>query len=160
YDLTLGMYIAICLLCGMYLLNFYRLPHDSPLENIGVVRLLFGFAFLTLGFYLLPALFKHNENGTAQRPNGTIYAWIDSFLLPEPEPMTDKAWTGNLPQAVADVRALAQKTGERKFIFIDFTGETCTNCKINERSVFPKPEIQKLFQQYTLVKMYTDKVPD
>src|SRR5262249_12227155 len=29
YDLVLGMWIAIGLLCGLYLLNIYRLPHDS-----------------------------------------------------------------------------------------------------------------------------------
>jgi len=160
YDLTLGTYVAICLLCGLYLLSVYRLPYDSPLDNIGVPRLLFGFAFLTLGFYLVPALFKQNETGAAQRPNGTVYAWIDSFLLPEPEPTASKFWTGNLAQAVTDARTFQQKTGERRLIFIDFTGETCTNCKINERSVFPKPEIQKLFQHYTLVRLYTDKVPD
>src|SRR5437588_8158211 len=51
YDLVLGMYVVIALLCGFYLLNLYRLPHDdAPAEHVGVPRLLFGMAFLTLAF--------------------------------------------------------------------------------------------------------------
>lgn len=45
-------------------------------------------------------------------------------------------------------------------IFLDFTGETCTNCKINERDVFAKPEFKELFRPYKLVQLYTDKVPN
>src|SRR5262249_27243406 len=30
YDLVLGMWVAIALLCGLYLLGVYRLPHDTP----------------------------------------------------------------------------------------------------------------------------------
>ncbi len=155
YDLVLGMWIAIGLLCGFYLLNFYRLPYDSPVETIGVPRLLFGFLFLSLSFYLLPALFKFNAEGEKQRPNGTIYAWIDSFLLPEPgEGKEELAWTGNLAQVIEEARA------QRKLVFLDFTGETCTNCKINEKNVFTKTEFKELFRPYRLVQLYTDKVPN
>ncbi len=28
YDLVMGIYIALCVACGLYLLNVYRLPHD------------------------------------------------------------------------------------------------------------------------------------
>ena len=43
---------------------------------------------------------------------------------------------------------------------VDFTGVTCTNCKINEREVFPKPTVRDLMKQYSLVQLYTDKVPN
>jgi thiol:disulfide interchange protein DsbD len=123
FDLSLGMYIALALLCGLYLLNVYRLPLDSPTENIGVPRMLFGFLFLSLSFYLAPALFKFNSEGAKQRPNGTIYSWIESFLLPEVEGKEDLAWSGNLPRVVEDARKLRQQTGKTKLIFIDFTGK-------------------------------------
>ena len=42
---------------------------------------------------------------------------------------------------------------------IDFTGEVCTNCSLNENNVFSKAEIQKLFKPYVLVKLYCDTVP-
>jgi thiol:disulfide interchange protein DsbD len=155
YDLVLGMWIALGLLCGLYLLNFYRLPYDSPADHIGVARLLFGFLFLSLSFYLLPALFRYGAQGEKQRPNGTIYAWVDSFLLPEPgEGKGELAWSGNLAQSIEEARR------QHQLVFIDFTGETCTNCKINEYSVFTKAEIKELFRPYRLVQLYTDKVPD
>jgi thiol:disulfide interchange protein len=159
YDLVLGTWIAICLLCGLYLLGFYRLPHDTPLDHLGVPRMLFGLAFLSLGFYLLPAQFKVNAEGEAQRPNGTIYAWIDSFLLPEPG-KSELPWSGNLKGVLDEARAEQAQTGKPQLVFVDFTGETCTNCKINEKTVFSKPDIRPVFQKYHLVQLYTDKVPN
>jgi thiol:disulfide interchange protein DsbD len=161
YDLVLGMWIALALLCGAYLLNLYRLPYDTPAESIGVPRLIFGALFLSLSFYLLPALFRFSEDGEKQRPNGTIYAWIDSFLLPEPsEGKEELNWSGNLMKAVHEARAARQNTRTPQLVFVDFTGETCTNCKFNEKTVFTKADIKKLFQPYRLVQLFTDKVPD
>src|SRR5260370_486151 len=109
------MWIALGLLCGLYLLNFYRLPYDSPADHIGVPRLLFGFLFLSLSFYLLPALFKFGPEGEKQRPNGTIYAWVDSFLLPEPgEGKTELAWSGNLARSIEEARSEHQPAAARR----------------------------------------------
>jgi thiol:disulfide interchange protein/DsbC/DsbD-like thiol-disulfide interchange protein len=162
YDLVLGMWIALAILAGLYLLNVYRLPHDTPAEHISVPGLVLGFLFLSLGFYLAPALFRYSPDGEKQRPAGAIYAWIDSFLLPESREGKSGGleWSGDLKGAVAEARAYRERTGKRKLVFIDFTGETCTNCKLNERNVFSKPEISSLFQPYELVQLYTDKVPD
>jgi thiol:disulfide interchange protein DsbD len=143
------------------LLNLYRLPHDTPSDHLSVPRLMTSLFFLGLSFYLMPALFKFNTGGDNQRPNGVVYDWVDSFLLPEArEGKGELAWTGNLKQAVDDARAYRLKTGQPKFVFIDFTGETCTNCKINEHVVFSKTDVQKLFQPYERVRLYTDKVPN
>src|SRR5262249_9670782 len=124
YDLVLGLYVALALLCGLYLLGVYRLPHDSPQEHVSVPRLLFSMAFLGLGFYLMPGLFKSGEARANQRPNGAIFAWLDSFLLPDGR--SHLPWTGDLDQGLKE--ALAQ--GKR--VFVDFTGVTCTNCSINQ----------------------------
>ncbi|HXG12885.1 MAG TPA: cytochrome c biogenesis protein CcdA [Gemmataceae bacterium] len=124
YDLVMGIWVALSLLCGLYLLGVYRLPHDSPQEHIGVPRLLFSMAFLGLGFYLLPALFSAG-GGEKQRPAGVIYAWVDSFLLPEPsEGKGELAWSGNLQAAIEQARADRRRTGIPKYVFIDFTGES------------------------------------
>jgi thiol:disulfide interchange protein DsbD len=161
YDLVLGMWIAIAILCGLYLLNVYRLPHDSPAESIGVPRLMFGFLFLSLAFYLVPAMFKFTADGQKQRPRGTIYAWIDSFLLPDPTKGGEElAWSANLPKVIQEARATARRTGQPQYVFVDFTGETCSNCKLNENNVFTKDEIKRLFEKYNLVQLYTDKVPE
>jgi len=80
---------------------------------------MFALAFVTLGLYLLPGLFKFSADGEQQRPGGTLYAWVESFLLPESRP-TDKI--GNLEYAIAQAREHRRKTGERKLIFVDVTG--------------------------------------
>ncbi|MBI2805288.1 MAG: hypothetical protein HYX68_09955 [Planctomycetes bacterium] len=157
FDFVLGLWIAMSLLCGLYLIAIYRLPHDTPEEHITVPRLLFSATFLGLALYLTPALFKTQTN-QPQRPAGAVYAWIDSFLLPDSHAGEDSS-TANLPYAIKIARDEFQRTGKPKRIFIDFTGVTCTNCKINEKNVFPKPQIAKLFTPYVIVKLYTDTVP-
>ncbi len=169
YDLVLGIYVALSLLCGIYLLNIFRLAHDGPAEHLGVPRLIFSLLFLSLGFYLMPGLFKL-ENGEKQRPTGSVFAWLDSFLLPD-EPTGSKpgsastsaegskqsssklSWVGNLVQGLKKARDKDQ------LVFIDFTGEFCTNCKYNEFTIFPKPMIKELLNKYVLVQLYLDAVP-
>jgi hypothetical protein len=155
FDFVLGIWVALCVLTGLYLLGLFRLPHDSPVENIGVPRLLFSIAFIGLGLYLSPALFK------SQRPTGAVYAWIDAFLLPDAtETTSGHSVTANLPLAVAELREHNTKyPAQPKRIFLDFTGEICANCRYNEEAVFRKSEIKELLQSYTEVQIYTDGVP-
>jgi thiol:disulfide interchange protein DsbD len=162
YDLVLGIWIALAVLCGLYLIGVYRLPHDTPAENIGVPRLLFSAAFFGLALYLTPALFKVNNEGAPQRPGGAVYAWVDAFLLPESgggDSAKDLPKTGDLMYAVEQAQEYYKRTGQPKRLFVDFTGLVCTNCRINEKDVFPRPEVQRAFRQYINVELYTDKMP-
>lgn len=156
YDLVLGIWIALAFLCGLYLLGLFRLPHDTPAESIGVPRLLFSAAFIGLGLYLAPALFKSGNEGTSQRPGGSVYAWVDAFLLPESRRHNV---SGDLYYAVLEARDHLRKTGKPKRIFVDFTGVVCSNCRYNEQNVFPIPEVRRAMQAYIGVELYTDKVP-
>jgi thiol:disulfide interchange protein len=125
YDFCLGIWIALCLLCGLYLLAVFRLPHDSPVEHLGVPRMLLAALFIGLAFYLGPALFKFNSEGQKQRPGGVVYAWVDAFLLPEPvSAKGELEWTPDLKQAVDEIRELRRRAGPRTLIFVDFTGFT------------------------------------
>jgi hypothetical protein len=64
------------------------------------------------------------------------------------------SWSGDLTSA------LAEAAQGKKLVFIDFTGVTCVNCKINEKKVFPKPEVKELFDKYVRVQLYTDTIPE
>ena len=158
YDVVMGIWVAIAVVCGLYLLNLFRFGHDDAEQHIGVVRALIGVGFISLGIYLTPSLFK-NSQGENQRPGGVVYSWIDSFLLPEPNE-SDLPWSANLYGTVAEARKELERTGKPQFVFLDNTGITCTNCKYNERTVFTRGEIHKLFADYRLVQHYTDWVPD
>ncbi len=149
YDAVLGGWVAISAACGLYLLNVYRLPHDEEKPNIGVPRLLFALMFLGFALYLTPALFK-GADGKPQRPAGVVYAWVESFLLPE---ATEEGWRTDLKDTIE----AARKSG--KPIFVDLTGVTCTNCKYNEHNVFPQTAVRDQLQQFERVQLYTDWTP-
>jgi thiol:disulfide interchange protein DsbD len=68
--------------------------------------------------------------------------------------VVDLSWSGDLASA------LEQAAKEKKLVFIDFTGVTCTNCKINEKNVFVKQDVKDLFKQYIRVQLYTDTIPE
>jgi thiol:disulfide interchange protein DsbD len=130
FDLSLGIYVALSFACGLYLLGVYRLPHDHEApESIGVPRLLFSLAFITLGLYLMPGLFK-NDEGKPQRPRGDLYSALESFLLPESEAATPAAGSKNNGERPSNrltwhsklQDALAEAKEKQKLVFIDFTG--------------------------------------
>jgi thiol:disulfide interchange protein DsbD len=163
YDFSLGAWVAIAAVAGLYLLNLFRLPHDEEKPNVGVGRMMLGLAFITLAIYLTPGLFR-GPSGQSQRPGGVVYAWVNAFLLPDPSEGGggELPWSADLKGAIEKIARAKQKgeTPAKPLIFVDFTGVTCQNCKLNEENVFPRPEVRELLQKYSLVEMYTDQVPD
>jgi thiol:disulfide interchange protein len=157
YDLVLSLWVAILVAMALYLFGVFRTKHDHEShDHVGPWRIMFALMSLGLAVYLLPGLFTGGKD--RNRPGGIVYAWVDSFLLPEPSAAEvvsgDLPWSADLRKALDDARA---KNGR---VFVDFTGVTCTNCKLNEHNVFPKTEVRDLFKKYSLVQMYTDTVPD
>jgi cytochrome c biogenesis protein CcdA len=158
YDLVLALWVGILLAMALYLLGVFRTKHDHEMhDHVGPWRIMFALGALGLAAYLLPALFPRGPH-ERHRPGGTVYAWVDSFLLPEPSAAEVVGgalpWSADLRRTLDDARA---KNGR---VFVDFTGVTCTNCKLNEKNVFIKPEVQELFGRYSLVQMYTDTIPE
>lgn len=151
YDVVLALWIGTLVVMGLYLFGMFRLPHDhNPHEHVGPPRMLFGVISVAIAIYLTPSLFGTGEH--RNRPRGTLYAWVDAFLLPESSSETE--WSGDLKTSLKE----AHKKGE--LVFVDFTGVTCTNCRLNEDNVFTKPEVRPLLQRYRLVQLYTDTVPE
>ncbi len=150
YDIVMALWIATLGVLAAYLFGLFRLPHDHEKhEHVGVGRMLTGLFAIGLGVYLAPALFSAGEE--RNRPTGTVYAWVDAFLLPEPAQEED--WSGDLKRSLEAARE------KNELVFVDFTGVTCTNCKLNEKNVFTKPEIRAALSRYRLVQIYTDTIP-
>jgi len=159
YDMVLALWVAILVAMALYLMGMFRTTHDHEMhDHVGPWRIMFALASLGLAVYLTPALFGNGAK-ERNRPGGIVYAWVDSFLLPEPSAAEmvgggELQWSADLRRTLDDARA---KNGR---VFVDFTGVTCTNCKLNERDVFTKPEVKELFKQYGLVQLYTDTIPE
>lgn len=160
YPLCMALYVALCVACGLYLLGVYRLPHDHETpESISVPRLLFALTFLGLGLYLTPGLFTLDAEEVPRK--GALFAAVDSFLLDEPgakssakkNSLEDQPWLSSLDEALSRARA------ENKLVFLDFTGVLCTNCKLNERKIFTRPDVKAAFAKHVLLKLYADTLP-
>jgi thiol:disulfide interchange protein DsbD len=164
YDSVLCAWIALSFACGLYLIGVFRLPHDSPADHVGVLRMLFASIFFGLTVYLTPALRR-------EIPQGVVGEKIVAFLPPALEGSSALA-KGNGGSGAAvngklawhmdyiDAWNEAVKGKEPGLIFIDFTGVTCTNCRQNETTVFPKPEVREQLEKYVRVQLYTDSVPN
>ncbi len=148
------VWLAIALAAAIYLLGWFRLPHEVPTEAVGVFRLFSAMFFLAVSFYLLRGLmgFPLGELDAFLPPRD--YGEVSAAGLDPAGNRTvqsgEEKWLTNYAAALEVARQ------ERRPVFIDFTGYTCTNCRWMESNVFPLPEVQELFGRYVLVRLYTD----
>ena len=156
-DLVLAMWVAIAIITTVYLLGRFQLSHDTPIDHIGALRVLMAVAFLSVGIYLYTGF------------NGKPLGQIDGFLPPiDNEQVAAISLNGPSQGASATpikaveqwlpsyTAALAEAKRTGKNIFIDFTGYTCTNCRAMEYTVFSRPDVKQMFQNFVLARLYTD----
>jgi thiol:disulfide interchange protein DsbD len=157
YDSVLCAWIALSLLCGLYLLGVFRLPHDSPVESLSVGRMILASIFLGLAVYMTPALWRVT-------PQGILGEGLVAFLPQDTRPPTSSGGDGGHPGELTWTRdyeaAWAQANREGKLLFVDFTGVNCTNCRYNEKVIFTLPRVREEMAKYVRVQLYTDNVPD
>lgn len=159
-DLFLGIWIGSSILITIYILGLFRLKHDSPVDSVGTMRVVFAIFFASISFYLVAGL------------NGKPLGEIDAFLPPPDysqimssetsasavsvtsdgkKTVVDEAW-------ISDYKAaLAKAKEENKLLFLDFSGFTCTNCRWMELNMFPKQQVKGLMDQMIKVRLFTDR---
>ena len=145
---VLAIWIALFGILAIYLLGKFQLPHDSKPERIGAFRLMSAVVSLAISFFLLTGLF------------GAKLGELESFLPPETETSANffnKSDTQKLKWIENDYDgALVRAKSEKKLVFVDFTGYTCTNCRWMEANVFPKREVESELNKFVLARLYTD----
>jgi thiol:disulfide interchange protein len=157
-DLVLAIWVAIAIITTIYLLGRFQLSHDTPVEQIGAIRVLIAVLFLSGGIYLYTGF------------NGHPLGQIDGFLPPmetgdavqsasvintgQSGPPTTQVFQPQWIPSYSAALAEAKKTG--KNIFIDFTGYTCTNCRAMEATVFKRQDVNLILQKFVLARLYTD----
>src|SRR5256885_3449540 len=60
---------------------------------------------------------------------------------PAPPPAATAGEADALPWRHTLRQGLDEALKDKKLVFVDFTGVTCLNCKINEKTVFTKPSV-------------------
>ena len=141
---------------GFYLLGLVRLPATEG-QTVGPLRLVAAVGFLGAALYLVPGLW------------GAPLGLFDAYLPPRraadftvaggaAPSAPDEGWyIGTTGLAAARVEAA--QTG--KPVFVDFSGNSCTNCRYMEAAVFTKPEVAQRFQRdFVLARVYTDDAAD
>jgi len=156
YDTVLCAWIALSTACALYLLGVFRLPHDSPVESVGVMRMVLATIFLGMALYMAPALWRVT-------PLGKVGEWVVAFLPLDTRPRGAFAGGGGGAHELAwhmdYEKAWQEAVRDDKLIFFDFTGVNCTNCRDNENRVFPRPEVRKELEKFVRVQLYNDTVP-
>ena len=62
-----------------------------------------------------------------------------------------EVWFDNLNEAISLAKT------QNKYVFVDFTGYTCVNCRWMEQNIFARKDVNLLLQEkYILVRLYTD----
>lgn len=152
-SLVLSAWIAIAIITAVYLLGKFQLPYDSPLKNLGVIRMLASVLFVGIAFYLLTGLF------------GARLGELDSFLPPIRQgEIGYNNFSGGGNTATAQARwiesyeeAVNAARAQNKPLFVNFTGVTCTNCRWMETNMFTQPEVKRELEKFVLAELYTDR---
>jgi len=148
-EVVLSIWVALAVLATIYLLGKFQLPHDSPVQTLGVMRLMWAMCFLSIGFFLFTGLM------------GGSLGELDAFLPPRTAGAQTLTGGGSTPGKeltwlTERETALAQARRSGRPIFIDFTGYTCTNCRWMEANIFTLPAVQSELEKFVRLQLYTD----
>jgi thiol:disulfide interchange protein len=96
-------------------------------------------------------------NGVRGNPLGEVEAFLppsDVYARAAAKagvPLSNLEWILNNHAKAVDIAARTNR-----FVFIDFTGYTCTNCRWMEANMFSRPNVADAMSRYVLSRLYTD----
>lgn len=161
-EVLLAVWAVIALTTAIYLFGMIRMGDDNT-TVVGPMRVMLGMTFATVGLYLASGMF-----------GGKLHPWIEAYLPPNlrEEAMSIVVAEGGNPGARTATGgdrissgfswftelepALEHARNIGRNVFIDFTGYTCTNCRLMEKNMFPRTGIADRLDQFVRVKLYTD----
>lgn len=156
FALVMSGWMIVCIVTGLYLMNTFRLPHDSPADHIAVPQLMLALLFLGLGGYLAVGMFA------AEEPQGAMWRQIAAFAPPRIEgaqgdigPYTQH---GDLRFALDYEQAIEYARKNDKPLLFDFTGVNCVNCRLMEKKM-ELPQNYRELKNFVLVQLYQDNIP-
>jgi thiol:disulfide interchange protein len=153
YHLVMGIWIAIAMVTGMYLLNVFKMPHDTPTDSVGPLSCMFSLAFFGLAAYITIGVFS------ATPPNGALWAQIEPFAPPRLEVSGLSATHNGLKYALDFDAAVTEASNSNKPMFLDFTGVNCINCRKMENEVLSTDSVHDVLEDLVRVQLFTDVIP-
>lgn len=173
----ISIWISIFTLLGLYLLGIIKFSHDSELKHLGVFRLLVATGAFAFAIYLVPGLFGAKLEGlSSMLPPKSGQEFDLTSVTSHRKADINKgicgpaSYTGkfHFPAGIKgyfdyeEALSCAEETGMP--IFLEFTGISCSNCKVMEQKVISKPEISSILKEkYVVLALYTDdktKLPE
>ncbi len=165
-DIYLALWIVIFAMMGLYLLGRIRLPHDSVMEKVPVLRLTLAIVVLSFVVYMIPGMWGAPlrllsgylpPESTQEFIVGTGSNSAETKICSEPKYSSFL----HLPHGIKgyfDIRqAIACAREQNKPVFIDFTGHGCVNCRKMEANVWSHPDVlQRLKSDFVVVALYGD----
>jgi thiol:disulfide interchange protein DsbD len=165
-EVFLSIWIAIFGTLALYLFGKIQLPHDSPLKNISVGRLMLGLFILSFTVYLIPGLwgaplklisgfppplnYSESPYGVGSTKGGVLQEKLPEGAVYGPHDIPSF-------EDYAEGLAYAKKVG--KPVLLDFTGKACVNCRKMEEKVWSDPKVlQKLKNDFVLISLFVDLV--
>ena len=168
-EIYLAFWIVIFAFLGFYLIGKIRLPNDSPMEKVGVYRLLFSIITFTFVLYLIPGMWG--------APLKALAGYLPPMSSHDFDMVALNSGTGNDKSNICELpkyadklhyphgiegyfdydQAIACAREQNKPLFIDFTGHGCVNCREMEARVWSDPMVlQKLKEDFVMVALYVD----
>lgn len=172
-ELFLAIWIGIFGLMTMYLLGMFRMPHDSPMNELSIPRLLIAMVSLIFTIYLIPGMwgaplkivsgfpppqfYSESPNGIGGNSSGV--ATSNSHVNFNVPVGADPAHCPHNLSCFHDYKTgfdYAKKVG--KPVMLDFTGWACVNCRKMEEQVWSDPQVLKRLQEdFVLISLYVDE---
>lgn len=167
-DIYLAIWIVIFTMMGLYLLGKIRLPHDSPMEYLGVPRLMLAIATFVLVIYMIPGMWGAPLKGlSGYLPPLSSHDFDLTKIsrqttdneLDEAPKYADFLHFPHGIQGYFDYdQALRAAKRQNKPLFIDFTGHGCVNCREMEARVWSDSRVLKrLKEDFIIVALYIDE---
>ncbi|MDM1523691.1 thioredoxin family protein [Empedobacter sp. 225-1] len=166
-EIFLAFWIAIFIFLGLYLLGKFRLELDSPVQTIGVPRMLFALLSITFAIYMIPGLwggplkllsgltppmtYSESPRGFHEGVGGgqTTAKFDDPNMVAGPH---------GIPAFKDFEQGAAYATKVNKPILLDFTGHACANCRKVEERVWSDERVKKMLtEDFVLVSLYVDE---
>ncbi len=143
----LALWAIIALAASLWLLGILRVGFGTPEGRPSLRRAVWSAAFGALALYFLYGLTGRPLNG-----------WVAALLPPEGYGIGQSqmaegdglVWHETLEAGLAEAKA------QNRPVLIDFTGYACTNCRLMEKNVFPKPAVRAEMEKFIRIRLYTD----